>query len=162
MHCDELFDHPERPVTHVFIVIVTSVTLETKEPSRGFSCCLLSFHLVVLFLSSFFLRLLPSLCLASAKSRLVLPFWYWLTRVVPDRGPLNVYSSFSSGILCRAGSMHLSAIRLFVCPSLCLSMGPQQQICCCKFASAARPARDISQLLQTNADSVTLSAHVGS
>jgi len=28
-------------------------------------------------------------CLASAKSRLVLPFWYWLTWVVPDKGPLN-------------------------------------------------------------------------
>jgi len=26
---------------------------------------------------------------ASVKSRLVLPFWYWLTRVVPDKGPLN-------------------------------------------------------------------------
>jgi len=23
------------------------------------------------------------------KSRLVLPFWYWLTRVVPEKGPLN-------------------------------------------------------------------------
>jgi len=37
----------------------------------------------------------PSLChchslsLASVKSRLVLPFWYWLTRVVLDKGPLN-------------------------------------------------------------------------
>ena len=30
-----------------------------------------------------------SLCLASVKSRLVLPFWYRLTRVVPDKGPLN-------------------------------------------------------------------------
>jgi len=30
-----------------------------------------------------------SLSLASVKSRLVLPFWYWLTRVVPDKGPLN-------------------------------------------------------------------------
>ena len=30
-----------------------------------------------------------SLSLASRKSRLVLPFWYWLTRVVPDKGPLN-------------------------------------------------------------------------
>ena len=30
-----------------------------------------------------------SLSLASVKSRLVLPFWYWLTWVVPDRGPLN-------------------------------------------------------------------------
>jgi len=32
-----------------------------------------------------------SLSCASVKSRLVLPFWYWLTRVVPDKGPLNGY-----------------------------------------------------------------------
>ena len=31
-----------------------------------------------------------SLSLASVKSRLVLPFWYGLTRVVLDKGPLNV------------------------------------------------------------------------
>ena len=30
------------------------------------------------------------LSLASVKSRLVLPFWYRLTRVVPEKGPLNV------------------------------------------------------------------------
>ena len=30
-----------------------------------------------------------SLSLAPAKSRLVLPFRYWPTRVVPDKGPLN-------------------------------------------------------------------------
>jgi len=30
-----------------------------------------------------------SLSLASVKSKLVLPFWYRLTRVVPDKGPLN-------------------------------------------------------------------------
>jgi len=30
-----------------------------------------------------------SLSLASVKSRLVLPFWYRLTRVVRDKGPLN-------------------------------------------------------------------------
>ena len=29
------------------------------------------------------------LSLAPVKSRLVLPFWYWLTRVVPEKGPLN-------------------------------------------------------------------------
>ena len=29
------------------------------------------------------------LSLASVKSRLVLPFWYWLTWVVPEKGPLN-------------------------------------------------------------------------
>ena len=37
----------------------------------------------------------PSWChchsqsLASVKSRLVPPFWYWLTWVVPEKGPLN-------------------------------------------------------------------------
>ena len=30
-----------------------------------------------------------SLSIASVKSRLVLPFWYQLTRVVPEKGPLN-------------------------------------------------------------------------
>ena len=30
-----------------------------------------------------------SLSLASVKSRLVLPFWYWLIRVVPENGSLN-------------------------------------------------------------------------
>jgi len=30
-----------------------------------------------------------SLSLASVKSRLVLPFWYWLPRVVPEKRPLN-------------------------------------------------------------------------
>ena len=30
-----------------------------------------------------------ALSLASVKSRLVLLFWYWLTRVVPEKGPLN-------------------------------------------------------------------------
>jgi len=30
-----------------------------------------------------------SLSLASVKSRLVSPFWYWLSRVVPDKGPLD-------------------------------------------------------------------------
>ena len=32
---------------------------------------------------------LPLPSLASVKSRLVLPFWYRLTRVVLDKGPLN-------------------------------------------------------------------------
>jgi len=33
---------------------------------------------------------LRPLSLASVKSRLVLPFWYWLSQVVPEKGPLNV------------------------------------------------------------------------
>ena len=36
------------------------------------------------------------LSLASVKSRLVLPFWHQLTRVVPDKGPLNVCVCSSS------------------------------------------------------------------
>jgi len=32
-----------------------------------------------------------SLSLASVKSRLVLPFWYQLARVVPDKGALNTH-----------------------------------------------------------------------
>jgi len=32
---------------------------------------------------------LPLTSLASVKSRLVLPFWYRLTWIVPDNGPLN-------------------------------------------------------------------------
>ena len=37
-------------------------------------------------------QLMPchSLSLASVKSRLVLPLWYRFTRVVPEKGPLNV------------------------------------------------------------------------
>jgi len=41
-----------------------------------------------------------SLSLASVKSRLVLPFWYWLTRVVPEKGPLN-------GCVCRCHKFDL-------------------------------------------------------
>ena len=39
-----------------------------------------------------------SLSLASVKSRLLLPFWYWLTLVVPDKGLLNVRKRHGSGI----------------------------------------------------------------
>ena len=34
--------------------------------------------------------------LAALKSRLVLPFWYWLTQVVQEKRPLNGLSSSSS------------------------------------------------------------------
>ena len=36
-----------------------------------------------------------SLFLASVKSRLVLPFWYRLTQVVPEKGPLNGYKKLN-------------------------------------------------------------------
>jgi len=48
-----------------------------------------------------------SLSLASVKSRLVLSFWYRLTRVVPDKAPLN-------GCVC-----------VSVCLSVCLEVYPR-------------------------------------
>ena len=42
-----------------------------------------------------------SLSLASVKSRLVLPFWYWLTWVVPDKGPLNRCVCICMDIMCK-------------------------------------------------------------
>ena len=49
----------------------------------------------------------------SVKSRMVLPFWYRLTWVVPDKGPLNgcVCVCVSSALvlrLCRLGTSHFS------------------------------------------------------
>ena len=41
-----------------------------------------------------------SLSLTSVKSRLVLPFWYRLTRVVPEKGPLN-------GCVCVCVTLHI-------------------------------------------------------
>ena len=46
-----------------------------------------------------------SLSLASIKSRLVLAFWYRLTRVVPDKGPLN-------GCVCVCPSTWVALYRL--------------------------------------------------
>ena len=39
---------------------------------------------------------LPLTVSCFSKIQLVLPFWYWLTWVVPDKGPLNVSSRLSS------------------------------------------------------------------
>ena len=44
-----------------------------------------------------------SLSLASIKSRLVLPFWYRLTRVVPDKGPLNGCVCMCVSVRCSFG-----------------------------------------------------------
>jgi len=52
-----------------------------------------------------------SLSVASVKSRLVLPFWYRLIWVVPEKGPLNgcvcVYSSTENEMLCVVGHLHI-------------------------------------------------------
>jgi len=52
-----------------------------------------------------------SLSLASVKSRLVLPFWYWLTWIVPDKGPL-------SGCVCVCACVR-ACVRACVCVSWC-------------------------------------------
>jgi len=49
---------------------------------------------------------LPLTALASVKSRLVLPFWYRLTQVVLDKGPLN-------GCVCVCVCVHLFHFILF-------------------------------------------------
>jgi len=67
-----------------------------------------------------------SLSLASVKSRLVLPFWYQLTRVVPDKGPLNgcvcvcvvlFYRTWDNG--CRNGTQSVKIC--YYCPQGSLS-----------------------------------------
>ena len=49
-----------------------------------------------------------SLSLAPVKSRLVLPFWYRLTRVVPDKGPLNGGCVF---VLCSSNNIIAAYVR---------------------------------------------------
>ena len=65
-----------------------------------------------------------SLSLASVKSRLVLPFWYRLTRVVPEKGPLNVcvcFVSWNASNLCLVCA--ISGLSTTAC--LCKSINKQ-------------------------------------
>ena len=55
-----------------------------------------------------------SLSLASVKSRLVLPFWYQLTRVVSDTGPLNG-CVLCAGLVLSENAKQQSAACLVVC-----------------------------------------------
>jgi len=53
--------------------------------------------------------------LTSFKSRLVLPFWYQLNRVVLEKRPLNGYSSSSSSnSISGGGGIAFSALTLLV------------------------------------------------
>jgi len=58
-----------------------------------------------------------SLSLAPVKSRLVLLFWYWLARVVPEKGPLNVYVYL---LYCCDDVVHMVE---FLADCYCLSCG---------------------------------------
>ena len=56
-----------------------------------------------------------SLSLASVKSALVLPFWYRLTRAVPEKGPSNVCSSSSNLEVEVVSEVHMIVCGLLVC-----------------------------------------------
>jgi len=51
-----------------------------------------------------------SLSLAPVKSRLVLPFWYRLTRVVPDKGPFNGCVCVCVCVILLAGTAYNSTV----------------------------------------------------
>ena len=60
-----------------------------------------------------------SLSLASVKSRLALPFWYGITQVVPDKGPLNGCVCIVSAVALMDNSpslsLHFSQINISLC-----------------------------------------------
>ena len=64
-------------------------------------------------------------CLTEVKSRLVLPFWYRFTRVVPDKGPLHgcvcVLQQSTCGLTCVFTS---HKIFWWGCFALCLLLHP--------------------------------------
>ena len=96
-----------------------------------------------------------SLSLASVKSRLVLPFWYWLIWVVPDKGPLNTCVCVCAcvracvcaqtlhratfGLTYFAKSWHLNAMQIgftFLVPARLGSTGQRavKRVCVCVFS----------------------------
>jgi len=60
------------------------------------------------------------LSLASVKSRLGLPFWYRFTRVVPEKGPLNVcvyvYAIAITTVTDHLNDAGSAIIRVCACP----------------------------------------------
>jgi len=62
-----------------------------------------------------------SLSLASVQSRLVLPFWYRLTWVVPDKEPLN-------GCVCMLSVWHLLLL-FFLCIVVCCCVWSVSGMC---------------------------------
>ena len=95
-----------------------------------------------------------SLSLASVKSTLVLPFWYRLTRVVPDKGPLSgcvcVYSDkfwLTLTLTTAAADVRYEDVRRVRCPD-----SPRVG-----FASATVIQRDINQRRNERVTKTTIS-----
>jgi len=67
------------------MAVCLSVCMSVCHRFRSLVCCELNFVVVVVIIITEHVGLLPSV-----NSRLVWPFWYRLTRVFLDKGPLNV------------------------------------------------------------------------
>jgi len=71
----------------------TALTLLDRQQERHLTCKKLSGGVLawLSLWSKVHTYIWPSLLfLASEKSRLILPSWYWLTQVIPNKGPLKV------------------------------------------------------------------------
>ena len=86
----------------------------------------------------------PSRChchsqsLASVKSRLILPFWYRLTRVVPDKEPLNVCVCVLDVQMCYSCKLFYFPLSILFlgsckCMPLCPAVLAAFSSCCCLF-----------------------------
>ena len=64
-----------------------------------------------------------SLSLASVKSRLALPFWYRLTWVVPEKGPLNVCVCCCTSCSCNCAAVDKNSAALRLLPGAVLFCG---------------------------------------
>ena len=123
-----------------------------KKLSSGVLAWLSAWSEMVLHMS----RLMPlcSVSLASVKSRLVLPFWYRPTRVVPDKGPLNVCVCVC---VCSSDIKYDNATLLAFLPnfsSSCRSFSRAPDLCssCSRRSSSSRRRRARSTAADIDAD----------
>ena len=85
------------------------------------------------------------LSLASVKSRLVLPFWYRLTWVVPDKGPLNLCVCVCVRACVRAYVRACVCVSSYICFQLIISLSfinsilCFESVYCCSSSSHRKP-----------------------
>jgi len=112
------------------VVAFSALTLLAERPEGHLACKKLSGGVLAAWLSVWsevqtciLSSRRHSLSLASVKSRLVLPFWYRLTRVVLDKGPLN-------GCVCVCVCVIKGSCK---CMPLCLAVLSALSNSCCVF-----------------------------